>query len=122
MWAIPQLSRRMLTVARTSPVTSSWRPASAGSFDCKWARRPYASARLRSVAVEAAAAADGVALVLTGADVAQPPAQRVAQGGSELASAPAPALVREIVKAVGAPIAAVVASTPEQALAAVELI
>jgi aerobic carbon-monoxide dehydrogenase large subunit len=85
-------------------------------------RSPHASARLRRVAVEAAAAADGVTLVLTGADVAEPPSQRLTQGGSELATAPAPAIVREFVRTVGTPVAAVVAETPEQALAAAELI
>ncbi len=90
-------------------------------------RSPHAAARFRPIATAAAAACDGVHLVLTGEDAevaALGPftsrIRRVAPDGSPSYVPPYRALAREEVKFVGDPVAAIFADTLDQAKTAAE--
>jgi 4-hydroxybenzoyl-CoA reductase subunit alpha len=82
---------------------------------CKLLRSPHPHARIRAIDTRRAEAAPGVRLVLTGADF------RVRFGILPVSQDEEP-LCRDVVRMVGDPVAAVVASTEEEALAAVALI
>ncbi|MCB4823022.1 xanthine dehydrogenase family protein molybdopterin-binding subunit [Roseicella aerolata] len=99
----------------------------AGALHAHALRSPYAHARILSVDVAAAAAMPGVALVLTGADLAAEgigplPCPAVVQTIGPLVIPDRPALARETVKHVGEPVAFVVAETAAQARDAAEAI
>ena len=92
-------------------------------------RSPHAHARIRGIDPAAALRAPGVLAVLTGADLAADglgdlptDASRKRRDGSPAFPTPRPALIRERVRHVGDPIALVVATTPEAAADAAELV
>src|SRR2546427_4289195 len=92
-------------------------------------RSPHAHAAIRSVDTSVARKASGVLVVLTGADLAADglgdlptDKTRKRRDGSPAFATPRPALVRDRVRHVGDPVAFVVAETPEQAVAAAELV
>ena len=92
-------------------------------------RSPHAHARIRRIDPAAALRAPGVLAVLTGADLAADglgdlptDASRKRRDGSPAFPTPRPALIRERVRHVGDPIALVVATTPEAAADAAELV
>jgi len=92
-------------------------------------RSPHAHARIRSIDTSAAAAAPGVAAVLTGADMAgdgigamTPLWIITGSDGEKMAQPPRWALARGTVRHVGEPVAVVVAETAAQAADAAELI
>src|SRR5262245_12963776 len=82
---------------------------------CRLLRSPHPHARIRGVDTSRALAAPGVRLVLTGADFPIP-------YGILPVSQDEYALERDVVRFVGDPVAAVVATTEEEAINAVELI
>ncbi|HKF73169.1 MAG TPA: xanthine dehydrogenase family protein molybdopterin-binding subunit [Stellaceae bacterium] len=92
-------------------------------------RSPHASARIRSVDVEAARRAPGVLALLTSADmeaagirnISRPPPQK-GRGGAALVGPARPALAGTHVRHVGDPVALVVAESQAQALDAAELV
>ena len=98
-----------------------------GALYCHVLRSPHAHARIRSINVADALAAQGVAAVFTGSDMA---ADSVApmrgfweirsKDGATMAEPPRWALARETVRHVGEPVAAVVAEAPELAADAAE--
>jgi aerobic carbon-monoxide dehydrogenase large subunit len=92
-------------------------------------RSPHAHARIRRIDPAAALRAPGVLAVLTGADLAADglgnlptDASRKRRDGSPAFPTPRPALIQERVRHVGDPIALVVATTPEAAADAAELV
>ncbi|MDO9709660.1 xanthine dehydrogenase family protein molybdopterin-binding subunit [Paracraurococcus lichenis] len=90
-------------------------------------RSPHAHARILAVDVAAARAMPGVALVLTGADLAAEgigplPCPAVVQTIGPLIVPDRPAIARDAVKHVGEPVALVVAATPAEARDAAEAI
>jgi len=87
-----------------------------------FARSPYARAKLKSVQTEAARAAPGVLAVYTGADVAGLDGIEVSRPFERISVPPHPLLSQDAIHAVGEPFAAVVATTPDQARDAAELI
>lgn len=100
-----------------------------GQLHCAFVRSPHAHARIRAIDTAAAAAAPGVRMVCTGADMA---ADKVGPmlalwripgaGGTKMNEPPRWALARGAVRHVGEPVAMVVAATREQATDAAELI
>ncbi|MER3397429.1 MAG: carbon monoxide dehydrogenase [Chloroflexota bacterium] len=93
-----------------------------GTLSVAFLRSPYASARIRRLDISRARALPGVVAVLTGEDVAglgEMPVNRVVAG---MRVPPHPLLVRDRVRTVGEPVAAVVAETPALARDALELI
>jgi carbon-monoxide dehydrogenase large subunit len=92
-------------------------------------RSPYAHAAIKSINTEAAAAADGVLGVFTGADVAADKVGGIPCGwlvknkdGSNMVEPPHPMLVTDRVRHVGDQVAFVIAETRAQAKAAAQLI
>ena len=92
-------------------------------------RSPHAAARIRSIDVAAAAAAPGVAAVLTGDDFAAEgfgttavSFKRQRPDGSPMFARPHPGLARGRVRYVGDPVAVVIADTTAQAKDAAELV
>src|SRR6266511_1931237 len=92
-------------------------------------RSPHAHARIRGIDPAAALRAPGVLAVLTGADLAADglgnlptDASRKRRDGAPAFPTPRPALIRERVRHVGDPLALVVATTPEAAADAAELV
>jgi aerobic carbon-monoxide dehydrogenase large subunit len=92
-------------------------------------RSPHAHARIRGIDPAAALRAPGVLAVLTGADLAADglghlptDGSRKRRDGAPAVPTPRPALIRERVRHVGDPIALVVATTPEAAADAAELV
>jgi carbon-monoxide dehydrogenase large subunit len=93
-------------------------------------RSPHANARINSIDVSTAQNAPGVIAALTGEDYAAAGYGDIAchtmmpmlMGGQEGVQRPHGALVRDVVKCVGAPVAFVIAETLEQAKDAAELI
>jgi aerobic carbon-monoxide dehydrogenase large subunit len=92
-------------------------------------RSPHAHARIKSIDTAAAKAADGVLLVITGADWKASgfgdlpmPASHKLRDGTPMYRAPYPALVEERVRWVGDYVAFVVAETHRQAQDAAELV
>jgi carbon-monoxide dehydrogenase large subunit len=93
-------------------------------------RSPHANAQINSIDVSAAQKAPGVIVALTGDDYAADDMGHIAcatmmpmlMGGQEGVQRPHGALVSDVVKCVGAPVAFVVAETLEQAKDAAELI
>ena len=92
-------------------------------------RSPHAHARIRRIETGAAAAAPGVAAVLTGADMAadgvrpmQPLWLITGKDGKKMAQPPRWALARGTVRHVGEPVAVVIAETAAQAADAAELV
>ncbi len=92
------------------------------ALHCAFVRSPFASARIRSIDVEAACSSPGVVAVLTGSDFerdgwldcAQP--FRFAQGdGSFAEETPRPFLIRDRVRFVGEPVALVIAQSAFEA-------
>jgi len=93
-----------------------------GLLHVAFLRSPYASARIRRLDPSRARALPGVVAVITGEDVANlgdMPANRVVEG---MRVPPHPLLARDRVRAVGEPVAAVVAEAPALARDALELI
>src|SRR5262245_5729578 len=85
-------------------------------------RSPFAHAKITSLDVEPAKSSAGVALVLTGADLAAAKVGGIPCGwqitnkdGSKMKEPPHPALVVDRVRHVGDPVAMVVAATKSQA-------
>src|SRR5258706_8328891 len=96
-----------------------------GALACVLVRSPHAHAAIRRIETSAARASPGVVAVLTGADIAtdgMAPMRSLwvirSRDGSPMAEPPRFALARDKVRHVGEPVAAVVAETPAQALAA----
>jgi carbon-monoxide dehydrogenase large subunit len=92
-------------------------------------RSPHGHARIRGIDPAAALRAPGVLAVLTGADLAADglgnlptDGSRKRRDGAPAFPTPRPALIRERVRHVGDPIALVVATTPEGAADAAELV
>lgn len=92
-------------------------------------RSPHAHARINSINTEAAAAAEGVIAVFTGADVAADKVGGIPCGwlvknkdGSNMNEPPHPMLVADRVRHVGDQVALIVAETRAQAKAAAQLI
>src|SRR5882672_8576760 len=92
-------------------------------------RSPHAHARIRSIDPAAALRAPGVLAVLTGADLAADglgdlptDGSRKRRDGTPAFPTPRPALIRDRVRHVGDPIALVVATSPEAAADAAELV
>jgi carbon-monoxide dehydrogenase large subunit len=92
-------------------------------------RSPHAHARIRGIDLAAAPQAPGVLAVLTGADLAADglgnlptDAARKRRDGSPAFTTPRPALIRDRVRHVGDPVALVVATSPEAAADAAELV
>src|SRR5258705_3747387 len=92
-------------------------------------RSPHAHARIRRIDPTVALRAPGELAVLTGTDLAADglgdlptDASRKRRDGSPAFPTPRPALIRERVRHVGDPIALVVATTPEAAADAAELV
>ena len=93
-------------------------------------RSPHANARIISVDVSAAQEAPGVILILTGEDYASSGLGSMAchsinpmlTGGQAAIQRPHGALVKDVVKCVGARVALIIAETLEQAKDASELI
>src|SRR6185436_16250858 len=92
-------------------------------------RSPHAHARIRTLDPAAALRAPGVLAVLTGADLAADGLGNLPTGGSRKRRdgkpafpTPRPALIRDRVRHVGDPIALVVATSPEAAADAAELV
>ncbi|MFC2968902.1 xanthine dehydrogenase family protein molybdopterin-binding subunit [Acidimangrovimonas pyrenivorans] len=96
--------------------------APAGCLHLALLRNPLSAGRLAALDVSAARAAEGVALVLTGADLAGLGASAVNPLLPEARAVPMQPLAAERVGAAGQPLAAVVARSPEAAQAALELI
>ncbi|HEX5615185.1 MAG TPA: xanthine dehydrogenase family protein molybdopterin-binding subunit [Acidimicrobiia bacterium] len=90
-----------------------------GALHVVFVRSTSAHARLRSVDATDAAAAPGVVAVVTGADVDLAPAAPASWGNQAMVR---PWLARDVVRYVGEPIAAVVATTREAAVDAAELV
>ena len=93
-----------------------------GTLYVAFLRSPYASGRIRRLDISRARSLPGVVAVLTGEDVAglgEMPVNLVVAG---MRVPPHPLLVRDRVRAVGEPVAAVVAETPALARDALELI
>ena len=100
-----------------------------GMLRAVFVRSPQAHARVLSVDIAEAAGAPGVALVLTGADLAAAGIRDAPGGfasgrpdGEPAADTPRPALARDRVRHVGEPVAVVFAETLAQALDAAELV
>ena len=92
-------------------------------------RSPHAHARITGIDPAAALQAAGVLAVLTGADLAADglgnlptDAARKRRDGSPAFTTPRPALIRDRVRHVGDPVALVVATSPEAAADAAELV
>jgi carbon-monoxide dehydrogenase large subunit len=92
-------------------------------------RSPHAHARIRGIDLAASLRAPGVLTVLTGAELAADgvgdlptDASRKRRDGTPAFTTPRPALIRERVRHVGDPVALVVATTPEAAADAAELV
>ena len=92
-------------------------------------RSPHGHARITGIATAAALQAPGVLAVLTGADLAADglgnlptDASRKRRDGSPAFTTPRPALIRDRVRHVGDPVALVVATSPEAAADAAELV
>ncbi|TMJ23862.1 MAG: xanthine dehydrogenase family protein molybdopterin-binding subunit, partial [Alphaproteobacteria bacterium] len=93
------------------------------ALHCVLVRSPHAHARIHAIDVSAAVAAPGVVAVLSGEDMAadgikamRPLWVIASRDGSPMAEPPRFALARGTVRHVGEPIAAVIATTREQAM------
>ncbi len=95
-----------------------------GTLHCAFVRSPHAHARVISVDASRARAADGVAAVLTGDDLADvaPITTTIPTRPDEVKVAVRPLLARDRVRHVGDPVAVVVASTRYLAEDAAELV
>lgn len=98
-----------------------------GALHAVFLRAPHAHARIGRIDTAAARAMAGVALVLTGADVAalgtiQPLVRRQDAAGNPMPVPTRPALVQDVVRFVGDPVALVLARTRAEAEDAVEAI
>ena len=100
-----------------------------GELHCTFVRSPHAHARLRGIDTRRAAAMPGVALVLTGADLAADGVREMrplwiirSRDGKPMAEPPRLPLAHGTVRHVGEAVALVVAATREQALDAAESI
>jgi carbon-monoxide dehydrogenase large subunit len=85
-------------------------------------RSPYAHARIRRLDLDRAREAAGVAAILTAADLPAPAAKSDASGQSASRIVARPLLADRLVRAVGDPIAVVLAETQAQAIDAIELV
>lgn len=98
-----------------------------GTLHAVFLRSPHAHARILSIGTEAAAAAPGVHLVLTGADLAAAgvgnlPCPSVIASDEPLIVPPRPGLATDAVRHVGQPVACILAATLRQGQDAAELI
>ncbi len=93
-----------------------------GMLEVAFVRSPYAHARLRGVRADAARAQDGVALVLTSADLGDAPEIVTGSPRPEAGTWRRPLLPHDRVRYVGEPVAAVVASSRYAAEDACELV
>jgi carbon-monoxide dehydrogenase large subunit len=91
-----------------------------GALSVWFVRSPHANAEVRRLDLRAAAAAPGVVRVVTAADVRQLGRFSVNPFFSEMRVAPPPLLADGLVRAVGEPVAAVVAESPAVARDAAE--
>ncbi|HKP18761.1 MAG TPA: xanthine dehydrogenase family protein molybdopterin-binding subunit [Gaiellaceae bacterium] len=93
-----------------------------GQLDVAFVRSPYAHARIVDVRADAAGGHDGVALVVTGADLGDAPEIVTTSARPEAGTWRRPLLARDRVRYVGEPVAAVVASSRYAAEDACELV
>ncbi|MGH7356002.1 MAG: xanthine dehydrogenase family protein molybdopterin-binding subunit [Candidatus Rokuibacteriota bacterium] len=93
-----------------------------GTLHAQFLRSPHAHARLARLDVAAARSAPGVVAVATGEDVRGLPAPSVNRFALDIKVAPQPCLADGVVRAVGEPVAAVVAATAAHARDALDLI
>jgi carbon-monoxide dehydrogenase large subunit len=93
-----------------------------GTVHLQFLRSPHAHARIARLDVKAARGAPGVLAVAIGTDVRHLGAPAVNRFFPDMKIAPHPSLADGAVRAVGEPVAAVVAETAEQARDAVDLI
>ncbi|HEX3346772.1 MAG TPA: xanthine dehydrogenase family protein molybdopterin-binding subunit [Acetobacteraceae bacterium] len=97
----------------------------AGQLHAVFVRSPHAHARIRAISTEAAAAAPGVAAILTGDDTAAlqtllPHLPFAGRGGSKLIAPERPPLARGAVRYAGEEVAVVIAATRAEAADAAE--
>lgn len=103
------------------------REVTPGTLHAVFLRSPHAHARILSIDTDAARAAPGVHLVLTGADLAAAgigsiPCNAVLAAEKPLVIPPRPGLATDAVRHVGQPVACILAETVQQGQDAAELI